>query len=354
MKEAKLLKGNDKDFEHQIVSFYSRIGKMDNLSPKPTKVFGYLKVYDGLSQEQLRQLTGFSLSTISSILHSFLQADIVSRRIISGTHKYLYILKPERTKITYRPAIQIIEKLEKLDMDIVVEQDKLQKIESKYPIAARFLFKRLNSIRNYIEAQRRAIYKEKKLSFFKEDTSELVPLNELVLFPFDTKELETKIIENLGLFKGDPISNRIVSVFITHRSLDQDTLIEKTGFSRSTVSRYLRKALKGEYIRALPKEYQRPRIYYLESLALSILSVVRRTDGYAFSQIPVFQERILLLQSRKVVKKAEDTKFLITKYEETIELLERFKDETRFFRRAHDDLQEFLGKSSTQEKSSAP
>ena len=163
---------------------------------------------------------------------------------------------------------------------------------------------------------------------------------DVIEFPFDTSEIEAKILKSFELFKGDPISNRIVSIFIIYRSLDQETLVEKTGFSRSTVSR-----LKGEYIRALPKENRKPRIYYLESIAMSILSAVRKTDGFAFSQIPEFRKALHSLRTVKEASRREsETGFLITKYEETIKQLESFRNETRHFREAHDDLLRFLGK----------
>ena len=123
MRETKLLRGKSKKIERRIVSFYATIGKMDSLSPKLTEVYAYLRIYDELSQEQLRQLTGFSLSTISAILQSFLQADIISREMIPGTHKNLYKLKPEKLRITYRPPTQIIGNLEKLDLYIVSKQE---------------------------------------------------------------------------------------------------------------------------------------------------------------------------------------------------------------------------------------
>jgi len=346
MKEVKLLTGKAKKIEKQIVKFYATVGKMDGLLPKPTAVFAYLKIYDELSQEQLRRLSGFSLSTISTILQSFLQTDIIDRRMFPGTHKYLYKLKPERTRITYRPPTQIIESLEKLDAYVLSKQEDLRVSKEEHLVSVRFLQRRLNSLRNYVEAQRRAIYREKKFAFLEEDTSELHPLDEMIVLPFDTRELENKIMEFLILFRGDHISNRIISIFITHRCLDQDTLVQKTGFSRSTVSRYLRKALKGEYIRVFPKEHRKPRIYYLESVASSILWVVRKTDGFAFSQIPIFKEILLNLKSEQETSRGEkETAFLMLKCEETIRQLESFQKETEFFRKAHDELLEFLGKN---------
>ncbi|MFW9976696.1 MAG: hypothetical protein ACFFEJ_01245 [Candidatus Thorarchaeota archaeon] len=344
--EARLLRGKAKKIEQEIVRLYRTIGKMDGLNSKQTEVFAHLKIYDELSQEQLKQLTGFSLSTISVILQSFLQMDIITRRMIPGTHKNVYKMKPELVRITYRPPTQIIEKLEKLDLLLISKQEELRESEDKYPIATKFLHRRLNSLRNYVEAQRRSIYRKKRFPYFEENTSEIIPLDEVVVFPFETKELESKIVDILGYYKSDPIGNRILSFFITHRSLDQDTLVEKTGFSRSTVSRYLREALKGDYINVMPREYRKPRVYYLESMSMSILTRVRTTDGFAFSHIPRFQEILSMLQStQESGNSGGDTAILIAVIQKTIKQLEEFKNETSFFRQAYGELLEFLGKT---------
>jgi len=278
MKQVELLSERSKEIEREIVTFYKTIGKMVSHIARATEIFAYLKIYDALSQEQLKQLTGFSLSTISATLQSFLQTDIISRGMIPKTHKNLYRIRPERVKFDYTPPTQILEDLERLDIYIVEKQTELQENQSKYPNEAKFLHMRLNSLRNYIEVQRRQINREKTHSFFQEDVSEIIPLNQMIVYPFETKGLEENIMNILGYYKNDPIKNRIRSIFFTHRSVNQQTLMDISGFSRSTVSRFLHQDLKRGYIRALPREYRKPRIYYLESISLSILSSILNAD----------------------------------------------------------------------------
>ena len=127
MSQSKLLSKHSKKIEREIVTFYKTIGKMVSLNSRATEIFAYLKIYDALTQEQLKQLTGFSLGNISTTLQSFLQTDIVYRQIIPGTHKNLYRIKPERVNFVYTPNILIIEDLEKLDSYIVEKQTELHK-----------------------------------------------------------------------------------------------------------------------------------------------------------------------------------------------------------------------------------
>jgi len=267
--------------------------------------------------------------------------------MIPKTHKNLYRIKPERVNFVYTPSTQIVEDLERLDLFIVEQQTELQKLQSKYPIEIKFLHMRLNSFRNYIEAQRRQINREKKHSFFQEDVSEIIPLNEMIVYSFETQEFEENLMDILGYYKDNPIKNRLRSIFFTHRSVTQQALMDISGFSRSTVSRFLNQDLKRDYIRVLPREFRRPRIYYLESISLSILSVILNTDNFIYSYVPRFQEILSTLQSeRRSGRDRKDATFLIAKIKEILGQIEAFGNDTRFLRQAHHDLLVFLEKDT--------
>jgi DNA-binding transcriptional regulator GbsR (MarR family) len=347
MKAVRLLSNQSKDIEQEIVTLYKTVGEMINQNPRATEIFAYLKIYDTLSQEQLKQLTGFSLGTISATLQSFLQSDIISRRMIPRTHKNLYSIRPGRTKFDYNPPIQIIEDLERLDLHIVEKQMELQELQDKYPIETQFLRMRLNSIRNYIEAQRRQISRRRKCPFFQEDVSGIIPLGEMIAYPFDIRGLDENLMDLLTHFRNDPIRSRIISIFYTHRSVSQQILMDISGLSRSAVSRILRRALKTKYIEILPREYRRPRIYYLKSISLSILSLILRTDSFIFSRVPRFQGILATLQSeREASRDKRDTSFLIAKIKQIIEQIETFQKNTKFMREAYHDLVMFLEEES--------
>jgi DNA-binding MarR family transcriptional regulator len=339
MNQVKLLSKQSKKIEQEIVAFYKTVGKMMDLNPRMTEVFAYLNIYDGITQRQLKQLTKSSLGTISTTLQLFLQTDIIGRKMIPGTHKNLYWIKPESVNFVYTPSSRIIEDFERLDSYIVDNQTELQKMRNKYPTETEFLHLRLNSLRNYIEAQRRQIARKKKYPFFQEDVSGILPLSEMISFPFNTRELEETIIDIFGYYRNDPIRNRILSIFYTHRSATQEMLIDHSGFSRSSVSRFLRQSLKRGFIHSLPREYRKPRIYYLESISLSTLTYILNTDRFIFSSVPRFQEILSSLQSKRV---SQENSFLITKLQELIQDIEEFKEDTRFFRQAHKDLSRIL------------
>lgn len=339
MSQVQLLSGQLKKIERDIVTFYKTIGKMIDLNPRRTEIFAYLKIYDALTQEQLKKLTGFSLGTISTTLQLFLQTDIISRQFVPGTHKNIYMMKPEKVEFVYTPTSLIIDDFEKLDSYIVDKQTELQKLQQKYPIEAQFLYLRLNSLRNYIEAQRRQINRKQKYPFFQEDVSEILSPNEMVVYPFETREIEETIMDVFEYYRYDPVRNRLLSILYTHRSATQETLMDHSGFSRSAISRFLRQSLNAVYLQTLPREHRKPRVYYLKSISLSILIHILNTDSFIFSSVPRFQEILSTLQSRKSDR---DTTFLIMKVKEIIGQIESFRKNTRFLREAHRDLSKFL------------
>ncbi|MBN2228374.1 MAG: hypothetical protein JW779_02200 [Candidatus Thorarchaeota archaeon] len=348
MEPTRLLSKQSKEIEREIVTFYKTVGNMVSLNSRTTEIFAYLRIYDALTQEQLKQLTGFSLGTISTTLQSFLQTDIINHTIIPGTHKNLYRIRPDRVDFVYTATTKIIENLERLDGYIMESQTELRHLMSKYPREIEFLHYRLNSLRNYIEAQRRQISREKRYSFFQEDTSGIVPLNEVVVYSFETRELDENLMDIISLYKEDPVKDRILRIFFTHRSLDQQTLIELSRFSRSTISRYLRSLLANGYIIALPKEYQKPRIYYLNSISRTILSNILKTDNFIYSYVPRFQEILYKLHSEKQSERdSRDIAFLEVKIGNIIKQIEFFKKKTRFLRQAYQDLCEFLEKNTS-------
>ena len=346
MREHELLSESSKDVVQDIVEFYRTVGDLVNLNPRATEVFAYLRIYEALTQEQLRQLTGFSLSTISSTLQSFLQTDIVDRSMILGTHTNLYKIKSERVKFDYTPPVGILEDLEALDQYIMEKQAELRGQRGKHPVEAEFLHRRLNSLRNYVEVQRRQISGEVRNAFFHENVSKLVNRSEVIHYPFDTRDLEEGLLGFLGHLKNDPVRAKILSIFFTHRSLDQQTLMALSGFSRSTISRVLRHEMKNEYIRALPREHRRPRVYYLDSISMSILSLILRADDFIFSSAPRFEQTLSRLQSQKDSVGNWEVEFLVGRVEEILRRIHDFKSETKPLRTAHQNLSEFLKKDT--------
>ena len=107
-----------KVFENQIVKFYKELAEMLNLNMKFTTIFAYFEIYEKLTQEQLKFLTGFSSSTISTTLQSLIQLDVLSREVIGNTRKNIYILKKDKVTFIYTPFLGLLKSLDSLEIVI--------------------------------------------------------------------------------------------------------------------------------------------------------------------------------------------------------------------------------------------
>jgi DNA-binding transcriptional regulator GbsR (MarR family) len=303
---GELLTSDYKKLEKQIIDFFIKISGFLNLNAKATEIFAYLQIYGALTQEQLKELTAFSSSTISITLQYFLNTDVATKDIIPNSRKKLYRLRRENITLVYTPFHIIIDELEALDPLVVQFQDKLNNNKNQYPQFVDFFISRLNSIRNYIEAQRRAIKGETRYPFLNENVLKDYH-SSLINYPKEILNIEQKFIDfaiKSELFAiNDVVTNKILAYFITRRNLDQDSLIKLTGLSRSTISRSLQILTNSGYLNVKPKEYQKAQIYCLDSFALFIIDEILKVDQFIFSYEPAFLEMLAQLETNSSLKK---------------------------------------------------
>jgi DNA-binding transcriptional regulator GbsR (MarR family) len=290
----KLIKGDLKRFEEKIVSFYQQVGDSTGLNSKSTRIFAYLQMYQWLTQKQLKILTHFSSSTISTTLQSFLQSGIVTREIGENARLGIYRLKSEQVPFVYTEFSEIIEELEKLDEIILHIQSEIKKFTQIYPIPSKYFIQRLNGFRNYIEAQRRAIKDTKEINFLPENITNLSIYKDVIELPDELDVLAKKFVleltDNAFYTRNDSIANLIFNYIAIYSNVTQDFLVYLTGFSLSTISRTLNHFVKEKTIISLPKEYKQPRIYQLPSVSLSIINQILKADEYIFDWVPKFRK----------------------------------------------------------------
>ncbi|NHK30283.1 MAG: hypothetical protein FK730_02955 [Asgard group archaeon] len=346
--QSNIVSNEFKKIENQIISFYIEIGKILEQNKTSTKIFAYFKVYQTLTQDELKLLTGFSSSTISTMLQSFLQYNILTKEVIPNQRKYVYRLKDDKVSFIYLVFSQIIEILEQLDFKIIKYQKDALNFVDKYPEVVEYFTLCLNSIRNYIEAQRRAINGKKKFSFFKENISKISIPNEIIDYPLEIKQIEDKLLDELineNYFSiNDPIRNKIFTYIITRQKFDQDMFMNLTGFSRSTVSRVLNLYSDDGFIKTLPREFRKSQIYYQDSISIAIINVILKSDYFIFSWIPKF-EAILedLHNNTKYTNNKKNNDFLTNRIKKILVQIDELKLSSKLLEQAKNDLQVFLG-----------
>ncbi|NPE06785.1 MAG: hypothetical protein GNW80_00760 [Asgard group archaeon] len=347
-RERELIIGNLKEVEQKLVSFYKLVGNMTGSNKKATEIFAYLKIYDALTQVQIKQLTNFSSSTISTTLQSFLQTNIVSHELLRNSRKHIYKLLKDRAVFYYYSNEYIMDRYEILDKEIIDIQEGLHAFHQKYPYTTQFLTIRLNHIRNYYEAQRRAINDESKIAFLPEDVSSVQNPNNEVLIPAELKKFEDMLlhmfIRSSQTQKSAPIISYVIPYFITRRELDQETILQLTNLSRSTVSRLLQIISKNIYLNKSQREFRKPVKYCLVSFSLYILKGILTADQIIFSWIRTLNDLLNDLQTnKKYDQNSPDYNHLITKIQEILNDIKELKVSSNRLAKAFAEL-EFIVK----------
>ena len=312
----KLVSGDLKSYEEEIINFYQKVGDLVELNPKMTTIFAYLQIYEALTQKQLKVLTKYSSSTISTILKIFILSGIAKRELSSYTRSGLYRINSNDFTFQYIKFQNLMGILEKFETRIQDFQKQIKSYQSEYPHLTRFLRYRLNSYRNYFEAQRRAILNKMKFPFLEEDVSKLGFNYEIIQFPPPLETLVQEIIEYLvdkSFHSEDPTLNLIFAHLGIRRCVTQDLFINKTHLSQSTISRFLNQTVREKKAFNLPKEHNKSRIYLLPSLSLYFLDLILETDEFILSWKPKFQR---LLQKLRTIK-------LSVENQQSFEILEK-------------------------------
>jgi len=348
------LKKKFRDIEQTIVKFYEEIGHLSNLNSKSTTIFAYFQVYGSLTQDELRILTKFSKSTISTTLQAFLSTDIVNREIIPGSRGYRYHVKSEKVSFVYSVFTDILADLEKFDSVLVSLTGELRERLPKYPDQVKFLTFRFNSFRNYIEAQRRAIIGQSGHLFLNEYIPSLDPTRQdevpIIHFSAEIEKIEAKFIDTLIresiITENHPIKNQIYGYFYCRGSLNQQTLEKLTHFSLSTISRILTAGIREKYLSAQPKSYQKSRIYYLTSPSLSIIDHILKIDDFIFGNERKFVDLLEFLQKSKKNSDGGDiTEFLAEAIRSILLKFQQFREGNLRLKRARADLAQHIANS---------
>ncbi|NHK31175.1 MAG: hypothetical protein FK730_07475 [Asgard group archaeon] len=336
-----------KEVEQQIVDFYIKVAQRYRLNLKLTKVFAYLKIYDFLTQKQLKKLTGFSTGFISNSLKSFIQSSIVIRNFIPKTHTNFYTINNEYRLSILTPLTEFYETQKKHENFIIELQEKLHKLEAKYSIEATFLIRRLNGMRNFFETQKRAYTELDKKEFLEENVSDLLLSNGFIEYPSEIKKLESSLVERfvrMSMFiENDPIINKILSFLITRKKITQEKLLALTGYSLSTISRNLRGYGKQDYVRITKKEYLKPRNYYMESIGIYLNEVILNNRRFLISWRPKFVDLLSQLKSNlKYNKNKEMNLFLQLKIRDIISNIDLVIKRALLLEKVQNELKDFV------------
>jgi len=133
------------EFEELIIDFFIEIGDIKWNSAKISKIAGYIFLHSTLTQKQLKEMTGYALSTISANLNTLLAVGLSKRRI-PRTHTFEYSFTQNFNQIVSegkdRDEAQMLELIEFITYSL----KKLEGLKEKYEEEVSFLSQRLSDL----------------------------------------------------------------------------------------------------------------------------------------------------------------------------------------------------------------
>ncbi|NVM19141.1 MAG: hypothetical protein HWN80_15610 [Candidatus Lokiarchaeota archaeon] len=109
-----IFRGKIKNYEEQLIDFFVDIGESKRQTRTISIISGYLMIHGRLTQEQLKELTGFSLASISINLNALISLGLVDKQLIKGTHKFIYAFTEDYLQIVEAKSIMTLDVVESL------------------------------------------------------------------------------------------------------------------------------------------------------------------------------------------------------------------------------------------------
>jgi len=122
--------------EKDIVTFFREKGaEFGGKDPIFMTILAYFYIREKLTQQDLRDLTGFSAGTVSKVIRQLLQFNLITKATIPGTHKHLYAMEqlPVAFSQFYLPASRVLSKseneLKQMKEELTVHAQEMQSIK---------------------------------------------------------------------------------------------------------------------------------------------------------------------------------------------------------------------------------
>ncbi|UCC27655.1 MAG: winged helix-turn-helix transcriptional regulator [Candidatus Bathyarchaeota archaeon] len=134
------LKGFDPEIrliEKDIVAFFKQKGaEFGGKDPMFMAILAYFYVRERLTQQDLQNLSGFSAGTVSKVLRQLVEINIITKRMIPGTHKHLYTMDqpPVTFSQFYLPTERILlkyeDELKQIKAHLIAHTSEMRRIRS--------------------------------------------------------------------------------------------------------------------------------------------------------------------------------------------------------------------------------
>ncbi len=319
---------NDKlrEYEEKLVEILLDIGKSKRVNPKMSTIACYLLIHGKLTQKEIKELTGFSMGTISTFMSVMIGTGNFQKVRIPRTHTFMYSYYGDLEVLTTRAIEVALSSLGSIEIYLKSRIETLNKLIEKSMKGAKHLSERIEELIESIKKYKKIfpsdgvlaeeIQQEISPKALERTSDKKVEVKEIIFDP-EVYLVEDDIINDLlgsPMFSiRDPMFIKIFGLFITREYLTQKTLQRITGLSSGKISEEVNQLLKNKLI-------------YI----VSISEKGKITYG-ADSFILLRFARYILNKMAKKIKELEKLKLQLEKNKSELEILDGFTQIYKIF-----------------------
>ena len=85
-----VFQGKIKEYEQVLIKFSMESGRAKSADQKLQKMLAYLSIHKKLTQKQFKDLTGYSIATISKKLRFLIDSGVIEKKRIEKSNEYVY------------------------------------------------------------------------------------------------------------------------------------------------------------------------------------------------------------------------------------------------------------------------
>ncbi|GAG05555.1 unnamed protein product, partial [marine sediment metagenome] len=133
-----------RNYENKLVELLLDIAEQKRANKKLSRITSYLLIHGGLTQKELKELTEFSMGTISTLLSVISEVGgFIEKRRIDGTHTYVYSFLGKLGDLTVKGVEIAIQSIISVEGFLRGTLLKVKKLEEKGKKGAKHLSQRI-------------------------------------------------------------------------------------------------------------------------------------------------------------------------------------------------------------------
>ncbi|MFX0023540.1 MAG: MarR family transcriptional regulator [Candidatus Hermodarchaeota archaeon] len=280
---------NDKfqKYEDKIVKIILDVAESKRVNPKISTISSLILIHERLTQKELKQLTGFSMGSISTFLSVMSSTGAIKKERIPHTHTFIYLFSGNLEDLTTKGIEIALNSFMSFENYLKIKKQELNKYVEQSKKGAKHISQRIDQLLETFEIYKvlfpvitsnttEEIELDKYIKRFNLTKS---PLPEVLKIPFDE---EIYLIEEdmhnqlIAMFSSrDQMFIRILGFFITRKYLTQKTLQRITGLSAGKISEEVNLLLENGLIEKVDVSEKGKITYGADSAGIMLLKFSR-------------------------------------------------------------------------------